>query len=301
MPVPTTFSKNRLKTKPLMDCFAYVKSPLNYIGGKFKLLPQILPMFPDEIGTFVDLFAGGCNVGINVRAGRIICNDMNAKIIGIFRAFQERDTEHILRRIEGKIAEFSLSKENERGFLAFRDRYNSEGDPIDLYTLTCFSFNYQFRFNNNLEYNNPFGRKRSRFSENMKDNLLEFLGRIRGIDIVFTAQDFTKLDVSGLGRGDMVYCDPPYLITRGSYNDGNRGFKDWNGVQEKALYGLLDSLNGQGVRFALSNVLTHKGARNEMLSVWSKKYKVTPVRNDYSNSSYNTRRGQSSEALITNY
>lgn len=35
------------------------KSPLNYTGGKFKLLPQILPLFPDKTDTFVDLFGGG--------------------------------------------------------------------------------------------------------------------------------------------------------------------------------------------------------------------------------------------------
>ena len=31
-----------------------IQSPLNYTGGKFKLLPQILPIFPKEINTFVD-------------------------------------------------------------------------------------------------------------------------------------------------------------------------------------------------------------------------------------------------------
>ncbi|MFZ7260303.1 DNA adenine methylase, partial [Avibacterium avium] len=38
---------------------------MNYIGGKFKLLKQITPLFPKKIDTFVDLFAGGVNVGIN--------------------------------------------------------------------------------------------------------------------------------------------------------------------------------------------------------------------------------------------
>lgn len=37
----------------------YIKSPLNYTGGKFKLLPQILPLMPDDIENFVDLFCGG--------------------------------------------------------------------------------------------------------------------------------------------------------------------------------------------------------------------------------------------------
>lgn len=52
------------------------KSPLNYTGGKFKLLPQILPLFPDNINTFIDLFTGGCNVGVNVEANKIVCNDI---------------------------------------------------------------------------------------------------------------------------------------------------------------------------------------------------------------------------------
>ena len=36
----------------------YVKSPLNYTGGKYKILPQIMSKFPSNIGTFVDFFGG---------------------------------------------------------------------------------------------------------------------------------------------------------------------------------------------------------------------------------------------------
>jgi adenine-specific DNA-methyltransferase len=287
--------------KPQSNRGKYLKSPLNYIGGKYKLLPQIMPLFPREIGTFVDLFSGGCNVGINVNAEKVICNDINKKIIDMFSLFRNLPTEEILERIENSIAEFNLTKENEQGFVDFRNYYNKSGDPIDLYTLTCYSFNYQFRFNNNLEYNNPFGRNRSRFSENMRNNLIAFLERIKSIDITFTATDFEKFDTSELGYEDMVYCDPPYLITTGSYNDGNRGFKDWKEEQEIALYSLLDKLHRQNVKFALSNVLSHKGVKNEILLDWCKKYVVIPIENDYSNSSYNTKRGDSTEVLITNY
>lgn len=61
-----------------------IKSPLNYVGGKYKLLPQILPYIPDNINTFVDLFTGGCNVGININANKIICNDLEAVVINLF-------------------------------------------------------------------------------------------------------------------------------------------------------------------------------------------------------------------------
>ena len=33
----------------------YVKSPLNYVGGKYKLLPQIIPLFPTNINMFIDV------------------------------------------------------------------------------------------------------------------------------------------------------------------------------------------------------------------------------------------------------
>ena len=58
-----------------------IASPLNYTGGKYKLLSQIFPLFPNNINTFVDIFCGGCNVGININAQRVICNDNNSKLI----------------------------------------------------------------------------------------------------------------------------------------------------------------------------------------------------------------------------
>ena len=37
----------------------YIQSPLNYTGGKYKLLNQLVPLFPKNINTFIDLFGGG--------------------------------------------------------------------------------------------------------------------------------------------------------------------------------------------------------------------------------------------------
>ena len=54
----------------------YIKGPLNYTGGKYSILKDILPNFPKNINTFIDLFAGGLNVGININANTIIYNDI---------------------------------------------------------------------------------------------------------------------------------------------------------------------------------------------------------------------------------
>ena len=279
----------------------YLKSPLNYIGGKYKLLPQLIKYFPEKINTFVDLFSGGFNVGINLESKKTICNDINSFIIDLYKKLYYTNIEEIIDKIESRIVEYSLSKENENGFKKFRDFYNKTKDPIDLYTLSCYSFNYQFRFNNDKNYNNPFGRNRSQFSNNMKSNLILFTDKLKKMNIEFISKPFDEIDLSNLGSEDFVYCDPPYLITNGSYNDGNRGFKDWKEQEELKLYKLLDKLNENNVKFALSNVIEHKGKENINLKEWSKKYKVIYLTNDYSNSSYNTKREKSIEVLIINY
>ena len=279
----------------------YIKSPLNYIGGKYKLLPQLMKYFPTDINTFVDLFSGGFNVGINVKSNKTICNDINDFIIDLYKELYNNSVENVLDRINTNIKGYGLSKENESAYKKFRVHYNETKDPIDLYTLTCYSFNYQFRFNNNREYNNPFGRNRSQFSENMKNNLILFSDKLKNMNIDFSSKDFDKVSIENLGKDDFIYCDPPYLITTGSYNDGNRGFKDWKEEEEIKLYNYLDKANEKNIKFALSNVMEHKGKENKLLKEWSKKYKVIYLDNDYSNSSYNTKKGKSKEVLIINY
>ena len=100
-----------------------------------------------------------------------------------------------------------------------------------------------------------------------------------------------------------MYCDPPYLITTGSYNDGKRGFKDWTLKEERELLALLDDLDRQGILFALSNVFRHKGLTNDVLIEWSKKYYVTHIEKSYTNCSYHfkDRAARTMEVLVTNY
>ena len=77
-----------------------VKSPLNFTGGKYKLLPQLVPLFPSDIATFVDLFCGGCNVGVNASAKKIICNDIDSNLIGLFSFFKGKSYDDLLPKFK---------------------------------------------------------------------------------------------------------------------------------------------------------------------------------------------------------
>lgn len=282
----------------------FIKSPMNYIGGKYKLLPQITQLFPQKIDTFVDLFAGSFTVTANIKANRYICNDINDRIVEMVRTFCYADLDVVLTRIHSKIQEYGLSKTNAEGYHRFRDFYNDNKNPIDLFILSCFSFNYQFRFNNRLEYNNPFGKDRSQYSPTTEKNLIAFAEEMKKRKIEFFSRDFRDVPMSYFDENAFVYCDPPYLITTGSYNDGNRGFKDWRVQEELDLLSMLDLISSKGTKFALSNVVRHSGKDNELLIEWAKKYTVHYIDSDYSNCNYHLKDKTNSdtrEVLITNY
>jgi DNA adenine methylase len=282
-----------------------VKSPLNYIGGKSKLLPQILPLFPNQIDTFVDLFAGGCNVGINVNAKKIHFNDNLIYLIDMYSAFLKIGVHDTLNHVEKQIKNFNLSNQNEDGYKEIRKKYNEKKNPLDLFVLIAFSFNHQIRFNNKHEFNNPFGRNRSSFNDKMKENLILFINRLKSINPVFTSLNFGKFDINFFKKNDFIYCDPPYLITTGSYNDGKRGFDGWGGNEEIQLLDFLYNLDKKKLRFALSNVIEHKGKKNDILIKWlsnNPSFNVHHLDFNYKNSNYQTTpTGKTIEVLVTNY
>ena len=281
----------------------YIKSPLNYIGGKYKILSPIFEVFPEKIDTFVDLFAGGFNVGINVDANRIICNDQITYLIELYEYLESTPVEEVLSAIKERIDEYNLTRRNAEGYSALKDRYNETKNIVDFFVLTFYAFNHQIRFNNNQKFNTPFGKERSSYNSSIEKNLISFCEALKSKNIEFYNKDFLGLDLSDLGPEDLVYCDPPYLISTGSYNDGRRGFKDWTPVEEKQLLDLLDRLDRQKVRFALSNVLYHKGMSNDLLIEWSRKYKVYYIDKSYSNCNYHfkDRDAVTVEVLITNF
>ena len=301
-----------------------IQSPLNYTGGKYKLLPQILPLFPKSIDTFVDLFCGGCNVGLNANSNRVIYNDIDENLLYLFNTFKNLDKEVAFELIFQVIEQYGLSqvsrygyshyncnsseglgKYNKEPFLRLRNDFNERKKKglydylyyIMLYVIIVYAFNNQIRFNSQGEYNLPVGKRD--FNDKMQEKLSTFIDRIHQQQCRFTCRDFREFETSALSSTDFVYIDPPYLITCATYteNDG------WSEKDEKDLLCFIDELTKKQVKVALSNVLVHKGKSNDILQQWSKNYTVYLLNFNYSNSSYHGKNTDSAtqEVLITNY
>ncbi len=281
----------------------YIKSPLNYTGGKYKLLPQILPLFPDNIKTFVDLFGGGFNVGINVEAESVLYNDTCTDLCNFIQVTSHNPGYKIDREIKKVVEYYGLSKENEDAYYKLRTDYN-KGIPYKFpkyamfFALVAHSFSNQIRYNKKGEFNLPFGKRT--YNNTMQDNLLKFVNSNNRTS-VWNADFSVVCDFVWIGdvSKTLVYADPPYLLSTASYNE-NGG---WTEKEEFKLYKYLEKLNDKKVRFALSNVTEHKGKINQALIDFSSKYKTHYLSSDYNNSNYHSKAKENKtiEVLITNY
>lgn len=298
----------------------FVKSPLNYTGGKHKLLSQITALFPANIETFLDVFCGGANVGINAVASRIICIDKNKKVIELLRYIQKTNFEELNQKLLKVVREYRLSQSyihgydhyrsqssaglgiyNKNAYLKLRSVYNSakKKDPLLLLVLVLYGFNNQIRFNSKKEFNLPVGKRD--YNGSSRRNLANFNAISNHKDITFQIGDFRDLKKYKFKKNDFVYLDPPYILGHATYNEAG----GWTEKDELDLLATLDVLNKRGIRFALSNVVTHKGRSHTQLLKWIKNghYKMHYLSHDYRNASYQTKAksSQSTEVLVTNY
>lgn len=287
----------------------YIKSPLNYVGGKYKLLPQIMPLLPNDINTFVDLFGGGLTFGINVESKTIIYNDTSKQVVDILKNFNQNSSEYIHNRIIKTIESYELSRSDINGYEKYgcnsnnglseynkskyfklREDYNKNPDWIKFYTLITFSFSNQIRFNSKGEFNMPCGKRD--YNTSLQEKLRLFVDTMHKKNIQFWNKDFRECNFF---QDDFIYADPPYYNSIATYNE-NGG---WSEKDEEDLLNCLDNVNKHGGRFALSNNLKYE---NPLLNDWKEKYKTHYLNGDYSNCNYQKKdKSKDIEVLITNY
>lgn len=316
--VGQTSSENRI----LENIGSYVKSPLNYTGGKFKLLEQLLQKFPKNITTFVDLFGGGFNVGANVNSPITIYNDKDKKVTRLIKLLYKYSGTKIIHNLEKIIDEYNLSNSllngyayycctsdkglghyNKSNYLRLRSDYNnkqhdSEEKDLLLLCLIIYGFNNQIRFNSSGEFNMPVGKRD--LNSSMRINIKQFSDRIKRLNIKFISKDFSSIDPSIFER-PFFYCDPPYFLGTATYNENN----GWNSKKEIELLKFLELLNYLNIPFALSNVIEHKGITHTILKKWinDNYFNVYYIKTNYSNSNYHLKNKKSNtiEVLVTNF
>ena len=291
-----------------------VRSPLFYVGDKRKLMPQIKLHFPSHIDRLIEPFVGGGSVFMNVDADGFLLNDLNHIVIQIhsmLSSYCDRKDD-FFREVFSLIQKYGLTSSflgipqergkscdckdvNREAYNRMKTDFNSGGrkDGMLLYLLIIYGFNHMIRFNKKGEFNLPVGNLD--FNENVYNALNDYFAQTERKQPQWHSQDFKAfLAEIEFRKDDLVYLDPPYLISSSEYN------KMWNEECERNLIREMDRLDAMGVRFAVSNAITYRGKKNDIFGEWAKKYNIHPISSNYI-SYWDNSRKESGEVLVTNY
>lgn len=295
-----------------------IRSPFFYVGDKYKLMHQINDLIPKNVSQYIEPFVGGGSSAINSLGREYILNDIDGYVIKLHeelgkysnnpealfdKLFKLIDDYGLSCSFRGKVVPEELKKQhvktyyakyNKEAYNKMRDDFNETKDITLLYLLLIYGFNHMIRFNSSGKFNLPVGNVD--FNKNVYKALNDYLDFMKNNNVKFYNKDYKEFLLStDIDKDAYVFLDPPYLISMSEYN------KLWNEEKEKELCEFLDHLNEKGVKFGITNLITHKGKENNTFKKWAEKYIVYPISSNYISFNDNTIKKDSKEVFVTNY
>lgn len=187
---------------------------LKWAGGKTQLLPQLLDAAPARIDVYYEPFLGGGAFFFALQsAGRFrsaVLSDSNDELINAYLQVRDR-VEDLIHALSVHQRKYGVLAGDQRAdyYYQIRAKHHScdLGGAARLIFLNKTCFNGLYRVNSRGEFNVPHGRYANPVICD-EANLRGASAALSGVELV--AQDFAAA-LSWAGRGDFVYCDPPYM------------------------------------------------------------------------------------------
>jgi DNA adenine methylase len=223
---------------------------VKWVGGKTRLLPELLARMPAQFGRYYEPFAGGAALFFRVAPERAVLGDDNADLINLYHTVG-RKVDDVIRRL---VVHRRLH--NEGHYYEMRARWNDANvswthvDRAAAFVYlnkTC--FNGLWRVNRAGHFNVPMGR--------YDDPPICAADQLRAAGAVLRRaelrQGHYREAVADARAGDFVYFDPPYdpvTLTANftSYTSGAFGPED-----QRELAELARRLVARGCKVMLSN------------------------------------------------
>ncbi|EBS4091364.1 DNA adenine methylase [Salmonella enterica subsp. enterica serovar Thompson] len=245
-------------------------SPLNWAGGKFKVVPQLREHLP-KASYLIEPFVGGGSVFMNTDYERYVLCDSNPALINFYRLLTYNTSALIDRA-------WSLFKDG--GTRAAYDRNRQTFNTITLATarlrgeylewaalflyLNRHGFNGVQRTNQKGEFNIPFGKRNLPYFPYMEMRL--FADKARETMTRFVCADFRTTmkglpDIchrvsfhAGTPSDAVIYCDPPYLPLEDKDSFTHYNGKAFTREDHQALAeALVKAYRLYGVKSVISN------------------------------------------------
>jgi len=186
--------------------FPAARPILKWVGGKARLLPDLMKRVPSKYGRYFEPFVGGAALFFHLAPARAVLSDLNQDLITVYSVLRD-DVEGLIRRVTAH-----SRKHDALYYYALRDRWNAGQirSSIDraaaflYFNKTC--FNGLWRVNRDGLFNVPIGRYS--IPAICRPALLRAAHRVLSQAELGCWGYHTVLDRAE--RGDFVYFDPPY-------------------------------------------------------------------------------------------
>ncbi|MFM0553582.1 Dam family site-specific DNA-(adenine-N6)-methyltransferase [Paraburkholderia sediminicola] len=238
-----------MRNHPLPQATKAAKPFLKWVGGKSRLLSNIIPALPPG-RRLIEPFVGGGSVFLNA-AGfeKYVLGDSNKHLIELYQTVAERPREFMGLSVSMFNDRFRTSER----YLDVRRAFNSEGNVLmrsaQFLYLNRFAFNGLCRYNRAGQFNVPYGHPK-RVPRFPAEQILAFTEQAQRA--TFVHGDFT--DLMRLAEpGDVVYCDPPYLDRDGATSFRAYGPAGFGMDRQCELADLARGLAGRDIPVVVSN------------------------------------------------
>ena len=220
---------------------------LKWAGGKFQIINKIRESLPNG-NRLIEPFVGAGSVFLNSNYEKFLLADINNDLINTFLYLKSEKEVFIAFCKQFFTNEFN-SKD---AFLSLRAEFNSTKDnqlkaALFLY-LNRHAFNGLMRYNSSGGFNTAFGDyKKPYFPEN---EMLVFIQKAKRAE--FRCADYNVIMEEAI-KGDIVYCDPPYVPLSASANFTKYHSTNFGQEDQKRLVNLAKELAANGIPVILSN------------------------------------------------
>ncbi|ESP90058.1 DNA adenine methylase [Candidatus Halobonum tyrrellensis] len=226
---------------------------VKWVGGKRQLLSELRPRFPASFDEYHEPFVGGGAVFFDLEPARGSVNDLNRKLIALYRAVRDHP--------ERVVEENRTHRYEEAYYYDARDEFNALFDGDDRSTdetvraaslfvyLNRSGFNGLYRENSSGEFNVPFGRHTN--PDLVRERQIRRASAVLSDVEVYNADFEYVLDEAT--AGDLVYFDPPYEPVSETADFTEYQADGFDADDQRRLRDVAVELDEAGVDVLLSN------------------------------------------------
>jgi DNA adenine methylase len=221
---------------------------LKWVGGKRRVLSQLLPLLPLR-SRLIEPFVGGGSVFLAADYDAYLLNDANADLISVWQSLKQQPVEFIARAA----AFFSEANRNEAAYARIRAEFNDSADSLERAArfpyLNKFAFNGLFRVNALGKHNVPYAHPKVLPAFPMHELQLA----AEKLSVCTVTHGGYAEAMAQATFGDAAYCDPPYSDSSNgdsfvSYTRNGFGRDD-----HEALVAAAEAAVGRGATVLISN------------------------------------------------